>query len=876
LRELLNSIKKNICFFILSGLVMSFALVFSQNKIFANTKKQPVRIGVLAKRGKAICLKKWTPTVAYLTKKITGYSFSIVPLGFDNYEEFIKNKKVDFVLVNPVMYVEMETKYRVTRIATLKNSRETGIYTVFGGVCFTRFSHKDIRKWKDLNGKIFMGVNKETLSYLSVKREMKRFNIKLKKMIFSNNHDAVVYAVLNRKVDVGVVRTDTLERMASEGKINLADFFILPHKNCNHDLENSDIRFLHSTDLYPEWPFAKTANTSDKLAKKVAVALLLMSEKSHAAVMAKSAGWTVPLSYQPVHDCLKVLRVGQYKDYGKLTLKQAVYKYWEMELTIFFFLMLMLFFLYYSLLNKKALKKSKKEYAVIFNNAPIGFFQYDKKGIITSLNDKSIEIVGSSRKLLEGLNLFNLSDKKFISALELSLQGNPGFYDGDYHSMTADKITAVHAIFFPMKEENGKVFGGICIVEDVSEKKIAEKKLLKTLAETEVLREKEKKANMAKSMFLATMSHEIRTPMNAILGMTDLALMTSKIEEQHSYLEIIKQSGNHLLSLINDILDYSKIEAGKMELEENNFYFRNIFSFIKKIYEIEIEKKGLKLIFDLSEDLPANIVGDELRIRQILINLISNALKFTDKGKIIVKSSVKKGVDINPEFVVIEISVSDTGIGISLDQQENIFSNFHQANMSTSRKFGGTGIGLSIVKKLVNLMNGEIQVKSFPGKGSEFIFWINVKKGLSGATENALNAKNKNIKFKKLKILLAEDNKTNILLATTILKKLGHIVSVAENGMEAIDFIKKNNFDVILMDVEMPGMDGIEATEKIRRGDCCSDKKNIPIIAMTAHAVSDVRQKAMDVGMNAYITKPINILELENTIMQIVSRKQNE
>ncbi len=404
-------------------------------------------------------------------------------------------------------------------------------------------------------------------------------------------------------------------------------------------------------------------------------------------------------------------------------------------------------------------------------------------------------------------------------------------------------------------------------------RKQVEDKLITAIQESDILRQKEKEANEAKSSFLSNMSHEIRTPMNAIIGMTDLALMTSDEKELHDYLLTVKKSGNHLLQIINDILDFSKIESGNMILEQREFHLKNIFHAVENMYQFEIKKKGLILILDISDELPVRISGDELRLRQILINLVSNSLKFTEKGSIAIRASLKKDFKTDENFSAIEISVSDTGCGIPKDKQVLIFSKFHQSNISITRKYGGTGLGLSIVKELVKLMDGDIIVKSEHGNGSEFIFWFTAKKIISSVKIKIDTNKqdSNNMKIKHLNILLAEDNETNIVLESTVLKKLGHSVTVARNGLEALNLINIHKFDIVFMDIEMPVMDGIDATKRIRRGESGNENKDIFILAMTAHAVADIKKDGIDAGMNDFITKPIDITQIQERIDKIIS-----
>jgi PAS domain S-box-containing protein len=407
---------------------------------------------------------------------------------------------------------------------------------------------------------------------------------------------------------------------------------------------------------------------------------------------------------------------------------------------------------------------------------------------------------------------------------------------------------------------NGNVL--FVALNDLSERKRVEQELI-------IAKEKAEEATSVKAQFLSTMSHEIRTPMNAVIGVTHLLSEDNPREDQIQNINILKLSADNLMTLINDVLDFSKIEAGRVNIESVDFNFRSLVNNIASGFEIKSREKGLEFIVDIDPKIPSNLIGDPTRISQVLNNLCGNAVKFTDSGNVKVVVSYQEKYD---DKVKLEFEIKDTGVGIPEDKQDQIFQSFSQADSNTTRLYGGTGLGLTISKKLIEIMGGCINVKSDLEFGTTFSFDLSLtishksKPKLDLSIDSYQNVD----KIKGLHILLAEDNEMNILILKQFLKKWKITYEIAMNGQVAVEKVQSGNFDMVLMDLQMPILDGYQATQSIRS---LSDDKfrEIPIIAITASTFNEIRKRVLDAGMNDFVSKPIKPDDLFQKIEKYVN-----
>lgn len=509
-------------------------------------------------------------------------------------------------------------------------------------------------------------------------------------------------------------------------------------------------------------------------------------------------------------------------------------------------------------------------------------FAINTNFIVTDMNKAALLKTDVTRETMVGsefANYFTNPDLVRKCCIEIFVNGSISNFP---LVMKDGKLTDILLSGSVFADNDNTIIGAAIVARDITEQKKAEKEFVeaKVFAEltTVIAEEAKHRAEVAatlseealktKQQFLSNMSHEIRTPMNAIIGFTKVLLKTELTEKQREFLSAIKLSGDTLIVLINDILDLAKIEAGKMTFEETPFKIQSSLFAMIHLFERKIEEKNIKLIKEFDVNLPSVIIGDPIRLHQIIINLLSNAVKFTSAGEIIVNVHLIKE---DKETVTISFSVADTGIGIPEDKLKSIFDNFQQASVSTSRLYGGTGLGLAIVKQLVESQGGVILVKSKVSVGSKFTFELTFKKSKYEALPNTdILYLDKDVK--NIKVLAVEDMALNQLLMKTLLDDFGFEGDIAENGKIAIEKLLNKHYDIILMDLQMPEMNGFDATNYIRN----NLNLNIPIIALTADVTTVDLEKCMNVGMNGYIAKPIDEKLLYNKILSLFKKPNLE
>ncbi|BCG56889.1 ATP-binding protein [Paenibacillus sp. URB8-2] len=522
------------------------------------------------------------------------------------------------------------------------------------------------------------------------------------------------------------------------------------------------------------------------------------------------------------------------------------------------------------------IEKLGNEYTLILNAVSEGLFGLDPYGKVTFINPAGAYMLDFECDDILGLSYRELIHQTSLDGIDYLPEEAPlmkAIHSGVSHQgkeavlWRRDGTSFLASYQVTPLFDKGEYVGAVVVFRDITD-------------EREIIRAKEsaEKADQAKSEFLAVMSHELRTPMNGIMGMTDLLAQTELNEEQRSYTEIISQSSGALLSILNEILDFSKIEAGKMTLAHDPFALREVLESVTELFSAKAREKNLGLICEIGSEVPDIIIGDAARLRQVLVNLVSNAVKFTEGGKVSIE--VKAESRPSPGIPALSFRVKDTGIGIPADKQPLLFQSFSQLHPAINRKYGGTGLGLAICKKLIELMGGAIGVESAPGQGSDFYFTLPAEAsngdGETGETgaEEALPVNRGNFggdepsllpKYGPMRILIAEDHPVNQKLLRTILRKRGYEADVAENGEEAVKAVINGRYDIVFMDIHMPVMSGLTAAVHIR--DLLPEEQLPYIVAVTAYARREDREICFAASIKDFVSKPFLSTEIDRILL---------
>jgi PAS domain S-box-containing protein len=530
--------------------------------------------------------------------------------------------------------------------------------------------------------------------------------------------------------------------------------------------------------------------------------------------------------------------------------------------------------------------EAQKEVQDLYDNAPCGYHSLDENGVFIHINQTELNWIGYTRA--EVIGKMRLADLQETFPKEV-------FYNDFKNNLKGDGVRNLElnlrrrdGTIFPVlingtmiRDENGNFRHTRTTLTDFSEQR-------KLLDELEKAREIAEKSVEMKERFMANMSHEIRTPMNALIGFTNLLDRTELDEKQHEFVRTIKMAGGNLMTLINDLLDFSKIEAGMLRIETTSFDLNGLVQSLETLFQPKAQEKKVNFEVNVSRKIPQNVMGDPTRVSQIVVNLLSNAFKFTERGYVALTTEL---FDDNSDFATVKITVKDTGIGIENQELTRVFERFQQAQDDTTRLYGGSGLGLAIVKNLAEAMGGFVEADSKMGYGSTFsailpfkkvaeidikipnfdfqtnertpqyIDDLAIKNGHSIVPKTQINGHKMD---KAPRILVVEDNPMNQRLAALLLSDWGYEYEMAEDGQQAVDLIQKSDFQLVLMDIQLPVMDGYAATKTIRE----TLKMSIPIIATTAHAFAGEREKCLEIGMNDYVPKPLQ----EDAVLAIIQK----
>ncbi|MEW8506469.1 MAG: PhnD/SsuA/transferrin family substrate-binding protein [Candidatus Thiodiazotropha sp.] len=685
---------------------------------------EEVRIGVLSHRGDRATLRMWSPTAHFLTYHIPTHKFVIQPLKFDEVNPAVEQGKIDFVLVNPGIYVNLEVKYRVSRIATLYNRRNDVPYKIFGGVIFTRKDHPEINTLEDLRGHTMMAVDATSLGgFQMAMREMVEVGVDpyndLEALRFGGIHDQVVMAVLNGEVDVGTVRTDILERMATAGTIDLDDFHIVNPQDV------AEFPFALSTRLYPEWPFSKVTHTADSLAQKVAVALLNMHHDHAAALAGNYAGWTIPLDYQPVHDLFMTLKLPPYQYLGKFTLSDAISRYWYWFLGGVMMLLFMVVMTLWVMRLNQAIKKAKErlemQHELILDSVADGIYGVDLQGRSTFFNRAAERITGWRADDVIGRNQHEILHHTHADGTPHKAEECPvyqTFRENQARYVSDDVFWRRDGSSFPVEysstpiwDDSGETVGSVVVFRDTTRRKRAEEEA------------RQHQIELARAGRLSTMgemasgiAHELNQPLTAIStnAQASIRILESDSSNINVCIDVMERIAAQA-DRAGEIIRQLRRLVRKEPLERSEGNVNDLVNAVVVLIWPDARKASVKLELDLDETLPA-IPLQLIQIEQVILNLARNAIealqeKRSGERKLYIGTQNKAGRSI-------AVIVRDNGPGVKPELASTLFDPF------VTGKPQGMGLGLSISYGIIEAHSGKLTLNPAYEEGAEFDFYL--------------------------------------------------------------------------------------------------------------------------------------------------------